>query len=204
MATQPSFAWQSKAMVKSARLSSVERVGSSPDERSDIRVACIPAYRSAHAGYHGIGVVLIQENRMLGRKKLTVAMLLLVSTITAVPRAAPVLDYDFFKARVEPIFLEKRAGHVRCYVCHAESNNAFRLQRLSPGAATWNEEQSRRNFEAVSRLVNPGDPATSRLLQQPLAPEAGGNAFHSGGRQFESKDDPSFQILADWINGKKP
>ena len=46
------------------------------------------------------------------------------------PRAAPVLDYDFFKTRVEPIFLEKRAGHVRCYVCHAESNNGFRLERL--------------------------------------------------------------------------
>jgi hypothetical protein len=52
--------------------------------------------------------------------------------------------------------------------------------------------------------VNPGDPATSRLLQQPLAPEAGGNVFHSGGRQFASKDDPNWKILADWVNGEKP
>jgi hypothetical protein len=119
------------------------------------------------------------------------------------PRAATVLDYDFFKTRVQPIFLEKRAGHTRCYVCHAESNNAFRLERLSPGAASWSEEQSHRNFETVSRLVTPGDPASSRLLQQPLAPEAGGNVFHSGGRQFASKDDPGWQTLADWVNGKK-
>ena len=118
-------------------------------------------------------------------------------------RAAPALDYEFFKARVQPIFLQKRDGHTRCYVCHAESNNAFRLERLSAGASTWSEEQSRKNFEMASILVNPGDPGTSRLLQQPLAPEGGGNVFHSGGRQFASKDDPNWKILADWVNGQK-
>lgn len=118
-------------------------------------------------------------------------------------RAAPALDYEFFKLRVQPIFLQKRDGHTRCYVCHAESNNAFRLERLSPGTSTWSEEQSRKNFEMASILVNPGDPETSRLLQQPLAPEAGGNVFHSGGRQFASKDDPNWKILADWVNGEK-
>ena len=127
-------------------------------------------------------------------RKLTVVTLVLVTIASVSPHAAPVLDY---------IFLEKRMSHTRCYVCHAESNNAFRLERLSPGAAFWSDEQSRRNFEMASRLVNPGDPASSRLLQQPLAPEAGGNVFHSGGRQFESKDDPAWKTLADWVNGKK-
>jgi len=65
----------------------------------------------------------------------------------------------FSTKRVEPIFLEKRPGHTRCYVCHAESNNAFRLEKLSPGAIFWGEEQSLRNFETVPTLVNPGDPA---------------------------------------------
>jgi hypothetical protein len=118
------------------------------------------------------------------------------------PRAAPTLDYSFFKARVEPIFLEKRAGHTRCYVCHEGSNNAFRLEPLSAGVSAWSEAQSRKNFEVVSKLVNPGDPEHSRLLMQPLAPEAGGNIFHSGGRQFASKDDPAWKTLADWVNGK--
>ena len=125
------------------------------------------------------------------------------ATYSIASRAAPALDYEFFKARVQPIFLQKRDGHTRCYVCHAEGNNAFRLERLSSGATTWNEEQSRKNFEMVSILVNPGDPETSRLLQQPLAPEAGGNVFHSGGRQFASKDDANWKVLADWVNGKK-
>jgi hypothetical protein len=138
-----------------------------------------------------------------GLGKLTAAMLVLASASIMSLRAAPVLDYGFFKARVEPIFLEKRAGHTRCYVCHAEGNNAFRLERLAPGANSWTDEQSRRNFEMASRLVNPGDPASSRLLAQPLAPEAGGNVFHSGGRQFASQDDPGWKTLADWVNGQK-
>ena len=118
-------------------------------------------------------------------------------------RAAPALDYDFFKTRVQAVFLEKRPTHTRCYICHAEANNGFRLERLSPGATAWNEEQSRKNFEMTSKLVNAGDPDTSRLLMQPLAPEGGGNVFHSGGRQFASKDDPNWKVLADWVNGKK-
>ena len=121
----------------------------------------------------------------------------------AASRAAPALDYDFFKARVEPIFLKKRAGHARCYVCHAESNNAFKLEKLNPGAKAWSDEQSRRNFATVSTLVNAGDPATSRLLMHPLAPEAGGNVFHSGGRQFATKQDADYKVLVQWVSGAK-
>jgi hypothetical protein len=120
----------------------------------------------------------------------------------ASPALAQSLDYGFFKARVEPIFLAKRPGHVRCYVCHSErSNNSFKLEKLSPGAKFWSEEQSRKNFEVVSNLVVPGDPGKSLLLLQPLAPEAGGNAFHTGGRQFASKDDPNWKTLARWVGG---
>ena len=28
------------------------------------------------------------------------------------------LDYEYYKARVEPLFLTKRDGHARCFVCH--------------------------------------------------------------------------------------
>ena len=114
------------------------------------------------------------------------------------------LDYEYFKASVEPLFLKKRPDHVRRYVCHSErSNNAFRLEKLAPGKDFWTEEQSRRNFQVVSGLVVPGDPGRSLLLLQPLAPEAGGNAFHSGGRQFPSKDDPDWKMLARWVDGAK-
>jgi hypothetical protein len=120
------------------------------------------------------------------------------------PAAETVLDYDAFKARIEPIFLKHRAGHARCYTCHAESNNAFHLERLPPGSSFWSEAQSRRNFEMVLGLVVPGDIAASKLLQHPLAPEAGGESYHSGGRQFPTKTDPDWKTLAQWVNGAKP
>ena len=140
---------------------------------------------------------------MSGRARIGVAVLaaLAVSNPTTTAQTVPKLDYEFFKSRVEPVFLTKRPDHARCYVCHVESNNAFHLERLAPGARAWTEEQSRRNFEAVSLLVNPGDPDTSRLLLHPLGPEGGGDVFHSGGRQFQSKRDPAWRMLAAWVNG---
>jgi hypothetical protein len=108
------------------------------------------------------------------------------------------LDFETFKSRVEPIFLERREGHVRCYTCHSENNSAFHLERLPAGSNFWNDEQSRKNFQSVSGLVVPNDPAKSRLLIHPLAPEAGGDLFHSGGRQFGTKDDPDWKTLAQW------
>jgi hypothetical protein len=76
------------------------------------------------------------------------------------------------------------------------------LERLSAGTSFWTDEQSRKNFQSVSGLVVPNDPASSRLLIHPLAPEAGGDLFHSGGRQFESKDDPDWKLLAQWAGVK--
>src|ERR1700675_102314 len=108
------------------------------------------------------------------------------------------LDYETFKSRIEPIFLERREGHVRCYTCHSENNSAFHLERLSAGTNSWTDEQSRKNFQSASGLVFPTDPANSGLLIHPLAPEAGGDLFHSGGRQFATKDDPDWKTLAQW------
>ena len=140
----------------------------------------------------------------MGTRRLVTALAVSVALQSASAFAAePAHDYEFFKARVEPIFLKKKPGHTRCVVCHAESNNAFKLERLLPGATSWKEEQSRANFEMASRLVVPGNLAASLLLIHPLAPEAGGTAFHNGGRQFTTKDDPDWKTLEQWANGRK-
>jgi hypothetical protein len=130
------------------------------------------------------------------------AVATLVGSTPFVSRAASTLDYDYFKAKVEPIFLEKRPGHARCVMCHAEANNQLRLERLPAGKETWTEEQSRKNFDTVSKIVEAADdPLASKILIHPLAPEAGGDPFHSGGRQFADRNDPNWQTIAAWAKG---
>lgn len=115
------------------------------------------------------------------------------------------LDFDVFKNTVEPIFLKERPGHARCYGCHTGSNRVFHLAMLSPGLSNWTEEQSRLNFQSAVELASPGKPQESQLLMHPLAPEAGGDAFHSGGRQFASQEDPDWQAIANWVrSGSAP
>jgi len=126
---------------------------------------------------------------------------LVLSSITVVS-AASTLDYEFFKAKVQPIFLAKRPGHAPCVMCHAEANNMLRLEKLQEGQTAWTEEQTRKNFDTVSKIVQAADdPLTSKILLHPLAPEAGGDAFHSGGRQFADKNDPNWKIIAEWASG---
>jgi hypothetical protein len=156
-----------------------------------------------------------------------------VAQAASASTASPSLDFEFYRTRVEPIFLERRPGHYRCYSCHkavqdpqarkpsvdpgfipnagissgtvaVSAASFFHLEWLSPGSTTWTEEQSRRNFEYVSTLVTPGDPGKSLLLMHPLAPEAGGMGFHGGGKQFTTKNDPDWQTLAEWVRGQKP
>ena len=120
----------------------------------------------------------------------------------------PKLDYEFFKTRVEPIFLKTRsADHARCYVCHQVAHHGggpLSLDQLSPGMTFWTEEQSRHNFETVSKVVVPGAPQASMILIMTLAPEAGGLAdTHQGGRQFASEDDPDWKNMKAWVLGQK-
>jgi hypothetical protein len=115
---------------------------------------------------------------------------------------APPLDFEFFKTRVQPIFLAKREGHARCYACHS-TGTPFRLQRLSLGATNWNDEQSRKNFEASTNMVNLNDLGASPLLTFPLTEKAGGNHFHPGGKHWDSKNAEEWRILDQWAHGEK-
>jgi YVTN family beta-propeller protein len=118
--------------------------------------------------------------------------------------AAPSLDFEVYRKYVEPLFTVKRDGNARCIDCHAPGAGTLRLQVFSPGAYAWTEEQSRKNFEAVSKFVVPGSPRGSRLLRHPLARTAGGDAFHGGGKHWKSQDDPEWQTIAAWVSGTTP
>lgn len=125
-------------------------------------------------------------------------LFLLLGVQTSSPAPASTLDYETYKAKVQPLFLEKRPGHARCSVCHSRST-AFRLQALPAGRSAYTEEESRKNFEMVSRFVVPGVPTKSRLLTMPLAHDAGGTEFHPGGKHWESQNDSEWKTLAEWV-----
>jgi YVTN family beta-propeller protein len=116
------------------------------------------------------------------------------------PASAPTLDYEFFKARVEPIFLAERPGHARCIACHG-SGTPLRLQPLAADRTTWTEEESRKNFDAVRKVVVPGS-ARSKLLMHPLAESAGGDFYHNGGKHWTSQTDAEWLTLKAWVMGE--
>lgn len=116
--------------------------------------------------------------------------------------SAAALDYDYFKAKVEPVFLTKRTGHTRCVVCHTQNNAPFHLVKLTPGSTAWTDQQSRQNFQLIQRVAIPGS-MDSPLVHHPLAQAAGGDPHHGGGDQFESQNDPAWQTLKGFIMGAK-
>jgi hypothetical protein len=131
--------------------------------------------------------------------KLVVALTAIVGAWAGQPPAPASLDFEMFKTQVQPIFLAKRPGHARCISCHA-SGTPLRLQPLPPGRPMWNDEESRKNFEAVRRFVVPGS-MKSMLLVHPLAEQAGGDFFHNGGKHWTSQTDPEWQVLKTWVVG---
>src|SRR5262249_61418614 len=81
--------------------------------------------------------------------------------------SAQSLDFGVYQSTVEPIFVTKRVGYMRCVVCHGGSTNAFTPGRLRPGVNSYTEAQSPKNFEVVSHLVEPGQPEENHLLTNP-------------------------------------
>jgi hypothetical protein len=120
--------------------------------------------------------------------------------------AAQGMDFEYYRQNVEPIFMQPRPGFVNgeapCVSCHTfQTTTPLKLEPLQEDGERvyWTEAQSRRNFQIVSRLVIPGDPDNSRLLRKPLAVDAGGAREHTGGKFWESKDDPQWQAMAEWV-----
>jgi len=128
------------------------------------------------------------------------SMALLFSGLLNQQAAAPTLDYEYFKSKVQPIFVAKRTGHARCIACHG-SGTPLRLQRPSIDGASWTEDESKKNFDAMRRVAFAGN-AKSLLLIHALEEAAGGDFFHSGGKHWASQNDPEWQVLSAWIMGR--
>ena len=92
----------------------------------------------------------------------------------------------------------QRAVHRVSFACRRQQFS----RAAGAGSTTYTEEQARRNFDRVQRLVVPGEPLKSILLMNPLAEEAGGSHWHGGGKHWTSQSDPEWQALAAWVSTK--
>ncbi len=116
--------------------------------------------------------------------------------------------FDYYRANIEPLFLRPRGypgstrGDPACVMCHVwQTSVRFSLEEPSetPNGGAWTEEQSRRNYEVVTQMVNASDPESSRFLLKPLAQGAGGLP-HTGGNFWDSTEDPEYQVILEWIS----
>src|SRR6476620_5461521 len=95
------------------------------------------------------------------------AFVVALSAVSQARQADSSLDYEYFKTKIQPSFVAKRPGHARCVSCHA-SGTPLRLQPLAKGSTTWSEEDSRKNFAAVTSRVAFAGNAKSPILIHPL------------------------------------
>jgi hypothetical protein len=118
-----------------------------------------------------------------------------------VPAADPPLDFEFFQACVQQVFANPRDGHIRCSNCHSAGLMGF--APVPQNGSTWSDQEARRAFSTISRLIIPGNPEQSRFLLKPLHPDGGGSYAHNGPRRWPSRDDPEWRMLAQWVRGER-
>lgn len=118
-----------------------------------------------------------------------------------VPAAEPAVDFTFFRSCVQRVFATPREGHIACSNCHAGGLVGFAPPPQN--GKTWSDEEARRAFQSISRVIIPGNPEQSRFLLKPLHPDGGGTYTHNGPRRWQSQSDPEWQMLAGWVRGER-
>ena len=86
------------------------------------------------------------------------------------PPAAPApaaLDLAGFRDKVQPLFLDKKPGFARCYVCHSQGTT-FRLQRLPEGRTAYNEEETKMIKETRKVFADDAIRVTATCVRVPV------------------------------------
>ena len=111
---------------------------------------------------------------------------------TAVPLAvAQSLDYEYYRTRVEPIFLNKRPTHARCVVCHSTAENSTAFFACNPYYLEG-PPGLRSNRGATSRFRL----ATGNSRRPSIEPSPEAPAFTGCGRRLLPRWRPAIRIAA--------
>jgi len=118
-----------------------------------------------------------------------------------VPGPEPTVDFTFFRSCVQQVFANPREGQIKCSQCHNGGLAGFAPPPKD--GKQWNDEEAKRAYTSLSRLIIPGNPEQSRFLLKPLHPDGGGSYAHNGVRRWQTRNDPEWQMLAGWVRGEK-
>ena len=116
------------------------------------------------------------------------------------------LDFEFFRRRVQPIFYRKGRDGQACADCHL---NHGLLNLVAPGEGVSELEAARHNYESALRVIDLERPETSLLLQKPLSDASeegviGGKLPHGGGVRWpEGEASAEYRIILEWLNGAR-
>lgn len=117
------------------------------------------------------------------------------------------LDYDYFVAKVQPLFAVKGGDGQACALCH-HTHTIFRLSR--PGKdGGFTPQQSREHYRAALKVIDLARPANSLILRKPLADAAQEGVLdqktlsHGGGVRWGGTEDPAYRTILAWINGAR-
>jgi hypothetical protein len=111
------------------------------------------------------------------------------------------LDFEFYRTCVQRVFATPRPGQLPCTACHGGGQAGF--APAPANGTSWSDAEARRGFQAIQRLIVPGNPEQSRWLLKPLHPDGGGSYTHNGVRRWQSRTDPEWQMLAAWVRGER-
>jgi hypothetical protein len=133
-----------------------------------------------------------------------VAVLAWIKSLPAgkyVATAEPTLDFEFFRSCVQRVFANPREGHIQCSNCH--SGGLIGFAPVPQSGTSWSDQEAKRAFQTITRLIIPGNPEQSRFLLKPLHPDGGGSYTHNGPRRWQSRDDREWRMLAEWVRGER-
>lgn len=129
-----------------------------------------------------------------------------VATFASVnPREA--LDFNFFRARVEPLLAKAGTDGQSCVECHV-THTIFKLQRPNE-KGEFTLEQTKENFENAMKVVDLAYPESSLILRKPMSTAkaegvVGANQLaHGGERRWENEQAEEYQTILRWLRGAR-
>jgi hypothetical protein len=118
------------------------------------------------------------------------------------------LDFEFFKQKVQPVFFAAGPDGKACVQCH---HNHGILKLATPADdAPMTDALSRENYRAALRVVNLAEPEKSLILQKPMGSAdtegvVGASSVPHGGelRWPARQESADYQAILSWINGAR-